>query len=498
MTGLLALPPDVQRNICSYLGDDLIQTVPYVCRAFEALSKNAVLWNTVLGGIIREVRQWTILRKVAYSNRMAIRYLVPEKDRKPFLDLKHRPFEQRFLLLQVVSDKIDQWLQTPGAAGSQMFGIPKERVAEVWQSALRESLPAREAPSPPSFNGTPLTLVHAGNPSYFNTTLRAFLSVKQIWTQLNRPLFPRENEEVSAFERRFELQQELMQFIQMVNRHDATLSYPELVAYLLKFPSLHRLLEFIFNSDLHCQFSPEASRTIQDARDVAELFIDQLFPLYQVKTQKYVATDVLPNLHFLRPQSIDLMLQLHIPEDQEHQTLVDAIHASLGKRLNEEDDPNFQLKFYPEEGIVVDPRMPRPYAPEEVQSRKYYDWTHLVDLPPILVMAISRMKVVQGQLVKNDSPLRLPKNGIVDLSAYATQQPASPEPRPASPTHYKIKSYVTHDDRNFWAKYELNGAYYDGVRTITKEQFLKGTNAYILILEKLSDDEVKQLKLRYS
>ena len=105
-----------------------------------------------------------------------------------------------------------------------------------------------------------------------------------------------------------------------------------------------------------------------------------------------------------------------------------------------------------------------------------------------------------NEVAKKDArPVDLPDDGIVDLAKYHDAPKDGPKQ-----TKYKVKSYVAHSGSSvklghYVTYVEMGGKYYfcddtdpNFFKEITKKEFFGRKDAYLLVLERLPEDELAE------
>jgi hypothetical protein len=271
----------------------------------------------------------------------------------------------------------------------------------------------------------------------------------------------------------------------------------EFILFLLGGPSMHRLREEIFKSGLHPSLDPLDLTSQQDAAYFAELLIDHLLPGCKFKWQEQATTldDAFPGIQFNGP--VDLQTTLHVSLRAKEKELARQIHWILFKHYNTQKDPDLQRKFNPKDkdAVVIDKdKAALVIDKAEQKVEKFVQEYRLKELPSVLAIQMKRFKPQATKsgytMVKDDSSVELPPDGIIDLSSYYD----APAGQPAA-AKYQIKSYVVHKGTyhggHYVAYVEIKGRYYlcddldsQFYREISKDDFYKNENAYLIFLER--------------
>jgi hypothetical protein len=347
----------------------------------------------------------------------------------------------------------------------------------------------------PQTQATPLKLRNIGNSCYLDAVLQAFACIDVARKDLCEPL-KRDPKNPDEHLKKLSVHQELIQFLDVQKMSsESRFTQMEFILFLMEGPSLYRLRDAIFNSGLHPNLNPSLGMKDQhDAAYVVELFIDMFLPQYKFKWQEQSTTldDAFPGIRFDGPVDPLSTLQVSIQNDEKN--LEHMINCLLGKQniIN-------NRKFNPKKNAhVIDEEKAASalYKPKQ-EVGKYVQEYRLSELPPVLMIQIKRFNYFKTKLgdfepVKNNSPVALPHDGIIDVSSYYDAEDGeNPEAK------YKIKSYVVHigatsHGGHYVAYVEINGKYYlcDDNATqcyeeITKDEFEKNEKAYLIFLERV-------------
>lgn len=341
----------------------------------------------------------------------------------------------------------------------------------------------------------PLKLRNIGNSCYLDSVLQALACVDGICEEFIQPI-QRDKLNPDEYLKKLAIQQELIQFlnVQQMNR-GADYTQMEFILFLLGGPSLYRLRQEIFKSGLHPSLDNMKELTHQhDAAYVTELMIDQFLPTCKFHWNKGCSTKELPGLEFISRD--ELMTKMDIPLRRRVEKLEELVHWTLHKHMNK--DPR---RFDVEDAVNVpgkeeEAEATRESAPKSLAVKEYVEWFRLKTLPPVLTLQLIRF---DNQLKKLDNPVTLPESGILDFSRYydAPDDAADDAPKNAK---YKIKSFVVHSGTYSGGHYvsyvEINGKYYlcddtdpKCYREISKKDFLSKKNAYLVVLERLPEEE---------
>lgn len=359
----------------------------------------------------------------------------------------------------------------------------------------------------------PLKLKNIGNSCYLDSVFQAFACIDQVREQIGLPIeqvppsHPNPTkwhyeEAQKAYVGKLAIQQELIPFLKVDPHVDLQGEHSQMEYILSLFgessgPSLHRLRSEIFKSKLHNEFQDIGELTHQhDAAAVAELLLDML-PKCKYKIQKRLKTDAYPGLEWHRSIPPESMLQIPL-RNKEHQELKQLIHWVMHWHLMKETS-----KFDPADGEAVVVKDEGEQSLKKEKNDKvpeYAESWRFKELPNVLTLQFKRMT---NSLQKDERPVDLPADGIVDLTRYYDA------PDSADKTaKYKIKSIVVHHGTSLRAGHyisyvEMNGKYFicDDMssklyREVEASEFYGCKDAYLLVLERLpAEDEVNDSKV---
>lgn len=355
----------------------------------------------------------------------------------------------------------------------------------------------------------PLQLKNIGNSCYLDAVLQCLCCLAQLLEKINEPI-ERDPDHLDEYQKKLVIQNELLQFIDLQKRSqgtEANMTQMEFILFLFGGPSLFRLRDAIFKSNLHPELTFANGLTAQhDAAYVIELFIDHFFAdMCQYKWRGHASTPIFPGLEFLNGgkdgKDEDLSV-LQVPlRPAKYQKLDALIGTFLGKHPEREINVANQRQFDPKDGEII------PGKEEEAQgvinaspakAERYTQWYRLNHLPPVMVIQFKRFT---GALKKDGRPVILPPDGILDLTQYYD----APEGEPKQESRYKIKGMVRHIGStlragHYVAEVEIDGKYYhcDDLAPknteVTKTAFFGHKDPYLLFLERLPDEELEPLE----
>lgn len=343
----------------------------------------------------------------------------------------------------------------------------------------------------------PLKLRNITNSCYLDSVLQAFACIDTVCRDFGTPLssddYVNKHDE---FEKKLAIQQEIVQFFK--NRGTG-LSKIGFVLSLLGGPSAYRLRDAIFNSGFEGDFTKQTLEDQHDAAILMDLLIDRFLPNVRFKTQIYTETKDFPGLEF-HDKFIEPRNSLVVPlKPHPYQDLHSLVHWVMHKKIEREPNPKDQRIFDPKDGIVVDEKKGEKSKSEPAQKvAEYIQWQRFKELPQVLALRFQRsVSLVPNEpATKDDRPVDLPADGILDLTKYYD----APEKGPKQ-AKYKIKSYVAHSGRSvkfghYVAYVEINGKYYKcddldahSFTGIPKKDFYSRKDAYLLLLERLPEEE---------
>lgn len=333
----------------------------------------------------------------------------------------------------------------------------------------------------------PLKLRNIGNSCYIGSVLQSLFCVETFVEQLRKPL---ERKELTKeeFEKAVAIHQELLKFINSTD-WDAE-------GWDAEGPSLFRLRDAIFKSGLHPDFELEGLCRQHDAIHIMELILSKLMP-FEFKVQSHCTTEVFPGLDFV--MSLDSYDILPIPfavhEGRKLLSLRNLITMVLHKKLEEE-----KRQFNPKEAVIVDQEKAATILNyEPIKVAKYHRSEHLLELKPLMVLKINRFTFTDGTFIKISDWVALPLDGIIDLNRFYDV----PLDHPKNAV-YKIKSYVAHlgsrsDGGHYVSYVEKGGRYFrcdDFYKNeeISRDEFLHYREAYLIVLERLTSEEITQVQ----
>ncbi len=396
-----------------------------------------------------------------------------------------------------------------------------------------QSLEASESNKMPVDSSEPLRLKNIGNSCYMDSVLQALLCSDKIAQQFKRsipsperPVAPKDDgspdykdkvadhqkqltkykKDLEEYTHRLKIQQELLQLINVQQLNVYT--QLELILFLHRGPDLVRLRKAIFESGFHHEFEMSQLTRQLDAASMMEMFIDQFLSNCKFEWEEHAESKDFPGLDFVGRKEKISSLQIPLRAKRENQTLMKLIQFVVHKHPEREADPVYQRHFDPKDGVdmMVDDKagklikhhqadQSRAIAPKKVGE--FIQSYRFKDLPPILTLHFKRFKQTgkkQKRLVKDDSPVILPEDGIVDLSKYYDAPQGE-----SNQARYKIKSYVVHSGGlhggHYVAYVEKNGEYYfcddadpKFYKKISEKDFFSRKDAYLVVLERLPDE----------
>lgn len=370
-----------------------------------------------------------------------------------------------------------------------------------------EGIKAGLSQNQPAGLAEPLRLKNIGNSCYLDSVLQALACVDSICEDFNRPLSTEDKlTNPDEYGKKLAIQQELLPFLkaQSLNR-GAGASKLGFILYLLEGPSLVRLREAIFKSGFESDFTKASLTHQHDAYAVIRILIDHFLPNNRFKAQEYAETantnnDCFPGLVFPGPTEDRTILEVPL-RSSENQALHRLIHCVMHKRRENKD----QRLIDPQNGIVVEKKKEEGEKSKTLPAEKVNEWVawcRFKELPKNLVLHFHRSIQKPNEPPKKDErPVDLPSDGIVDLSNYY-DAPANG----LKQGKYKIKSYVAHSGSSVYKGHYvtyvvIKGKYYfcddthpNSFKEITQKEFFGRKDAYLLVLERLPEDGLVENK----
>jgi ubiquitin C-terminal hydrolase len=352
----------------------------------------------------------------------------------------------------------------------------------------------------------PLKLRNIGNSCYLDSVLQAILCIDHIREKLSRAPEKDAFTSLKDYQKELAIQQEILQFmdVQQTQKEGEHLSQMEYILFLLGGPSIYRLRDAIFRSEFHHEFDLEHNLTDQhDAANIMELLIDHLLTDCKFKWRGHATTPIFPGLEFVHggPTGKDeevAILQVPLRFKPVHQKLDVLVKAILGKHVEKQSDPEIQRKFDPQEGFFIKGKEAEAALIQHASAAKvdeYHEWFRLTKLPPVLTIQFKRFT---AGLSKDNKPVILPEDGILDLSRFYDAPTGE-----SKKALYRIKSMVRHSGSSlkfghYIADVEINGKYYHcndtdpkPFKEISKKEFFGRKDPYLLFLERIPDDEIE-------
>lgn len=398
-----------------------------------------------------------------------------------------------------------------------------------------QQLALRQQEKIPSF----LTLTNIGNSCYLDSSFQAIFCVKTLCDEIAKPISPK-NISVDIYKKKLVIQKEILMFLQ--SQHVQARDYTPLEFALFlsgkgQGPSMDRLRDAIFdkNSYLHGEFKNPFHKTRQmDAAAFVELLIDRfLSEAAMFEMRERATTESLPGYEFNGPRN-DRYWGLSLPCRAGQ--LQEVIDSYLGPHYEVEDTVANQRSFNPfdENAKIVDaskaervlnwfkefekskPAEAATFKKSKGRKIKSFEQQYrLKKLPPVMVLQLNRFESVQrnGQWVgvKNNQPIGLPSNGLIDLRNYYDAPEDIPQDKQPSAV-YRVKSYVVHmggssiatghyisrliiNDGKNDKYYECNDLKPNGHQEISKKQFFDSTDAYLIVMEQIPKKEADAIPL---
>lgn len=353
----------------------------------------------------------------------------------------------------------------------------------------------------PSKDQEPLKLRNIGNSCYIDSVIQSLLCVKDVVENLRQPL-EKNNLSDEQYEKIVAVQKELLKFTySFQDESEDNLTLTEFILMIARgkkdASSQYRLRGAIFDSGLNLDFDEAELEHQHDAAQLMMLIADNLLSCCRFKIEEHKTIEAFKELEFIGARESSPMLKVDIPES--NKDLAELIDLALN--THEE----ALGKFDPKDGKLIDKKETNPHLKAEIQETDYFCNRRLIDLPPVLLLHLNRsgFDIDTRQPFKVNHSVKLPKNGIIDLTKYHAPE----TPGQSKKAMYRIKSFVEHDDYglgglNFghYVNYqEQGGKYYlcddqepDAFIPVSKAHFFSRTDPYLVVMERLTPKEVVQ------
>lgn len=315
-----------------------------------------------------------------------------------------------------------------------------------------------------SFNHQePLKLRNIGNSCYISAVLQSLLCVEPLVEHLRLSLERKTNISDDKFTKASTIHQELLKFI-------GPASSP--------FPVGLRNAIFDYGHD---DFSPPSKNQQKDAAVLMELLVDEFLP-FRFSMAYHKTCDAFPGLEFIHHQE-ETTLQIAI--NGESPEITQLINQTFNAHKIEN-----RTRFEPREAVP-------PQNSDPIYVDDYILEHRLSNLPPVMVVHLKRFKENEGKMVKINCPIRLPVDGIIDLSPFCETLNDDPQPHRV---RYRIRSYVIHIGKKLheghYENYiEKGGNYFHCNDTnpnffneISQEDFLSRTDPYLIVMERINEE----------
>jgi ubiquitin C-terminal hydrolase len=388
--------------------------------------------------------------------------------------------------------------------------------------------------------GLPNFTFHLSNTCYLNSTLQSLLYIPEIQKKLEEELT---GQDLVHLRQRQAVQEALRDLSHLIKTKVQEQSFSRFYAFLNAFSFLEREFsseeeEVIvrlqaalrsFNFDLRNEPNHQ-----QDAAAVMRILMDEIFN-FKVKTRRTDSTEKIKGMIFPRRTEEETALMLSFPEtspdssEEEHSyTLMEILEKDWNKTTDNKDtdfDLNDGLKI--DEEVALDESLAFKKGGKIARPGIYQEKTQLLSLPSVLVVQLKRFNWKQVPVlskknqssrmdaevaksssenrkkdsvkeeeasvsfeyrkVKNNRPVILPENGILDLTPFC-----DPTLRQEA-CQYELVSCITHngsvDGGHYKVKIKKNNQFYlcndETVTSIKAEDFYKEDNGYLLVFRRL-------------
>lgn len=350
---------------------------------------------------------------------------------------------------------------------------------------------------PPLIRGRPLPLKNAGNSCFMAATLQCFLCSRVFVNQFlqsnpmpTEPANPGISEGNSMdaidYNQLGQVHDYISEMIRYLHGSDQDKDEMDLRYYR---PSLRALRQALFNSKAASEPDLKNQRYIssqQDPLGVVDFLENRYLEDYKFFLQKHIT---LPNGDDAEMTRDDSVLVFQLGLSGQSQTLKSVI------------DDYFHLHIVEDE-LALESNSPLNPGDEEIKVNSYLESYTVTNLPPLLTLQFKRFEshFVGNQFVplKINSAIDL-EDGVLDLSPYysGTDEESG---------FYKVISTVNHSGSlanrgHYIAQVEMNGGYYRcddaNISDIqSREEFLRNTQGYIIVLERITKEEADDLRYR--
>lgn len=356
----------------------------------------------------------------------------------------------------------------------------------------------------------PMGLRQIGNSCYIDSAMEALLCFPEIrqklFQTLNQPEGPKEGdstvvrktkeEALFDYERKLKLQPFLKRVVSqsVVFSKDNNLS---LLEYLLNnndgaSKPMQKFRDHIFKAGYNSELDPRKLTQQNDTNIVVDI-LSRFFDLKSL-ARTITITEQLPGMEFYKAEADeDYSPKANFPEgrtDDDEYALQELIN-----RMGHKDRAKDTKNFIPNEGHVCNEELAKTITlPKDATAKLSYEsFTRFSKLPLILPMQLKRFNREAGDNVKVKNSVKLPSDGIVDLSEIYKSDVSNTES-----TKYEIASMIIHtgdtDGGHYYSKVRIKDGerdrYYiaddgDTPKEISQEQFFGTTDAYFVILKRI-------------
>lgn len=250
----------------------------------------------------------------------------------------------------------------------------------------------------------------------------------------------------------------------------------------------------LFTTDLHPEFDFDQFGQQLDAASAVELLTEHFLPQSVFEINQYRRANELPGLFFETPPTETRSLPIAFPEGPTGPYhFSDLVNRFFDQEsvIDEETPWKCTVKTGKNEPgtSLSDEIAHKIAADEEMNITQYTISNKMTNLPDILNIHLKRF---DNNRQKLGNPVHLPADGILEIpeNAYASAS--------ENRIKYRLKSYIVHegtiDQGHYTAYVEINDRYYkcddtsqNKFEEIDKNRFLANTDAYYLVLERITE-----------
>lgn len=369
---------------------------------------------------------------------------------KGFFDSYLRPF------IELLRKKIGQWIHSVKV----LFGYSS--TTEAAQHLSLTTITQVEHP---------LFLRSAGNACYLASVLQMLFSQKEVREHLNKMDFS-QNKKVNQFSQALK---------KLLNENGEETSGR----------ALSSVRKALYASEANrTEFPPPNSPNYEweldrqkDAASVLEVLSDMLN--YKIVTKKTWSQDSVGEIEAFKPESL-FVLPLDLIGEFKNNYFLDLFNCYFEK---EKIESKMEINSQASENKEIKPgkKEKDAYSLNVIVNQQ----TKLVTLPPILPIQIKRFISDDKDSRKLDSPVILPKDGVINLSEWV-----DPKLKESESTNYELMGYVVHSGGLYGGHYiarvkiedqffECNDMAETPFKAITQKQFYQEEQAYLLLFKQL-------------